>query len=202
MKNSLWRFKVLVITVVVIGGAIPKQAAAGWMDALTSASQQLQQASQQLEQKSQQMQQQSQNGSSSGGSFAPTPSTNPIKGTWGNQVSCAGPNTATCQNGMDNEINCLHRSQGYYYRLVADNLEGKLKNSGQGLSDQDRKDLEADIAAVKAAIDTNKVVSPDPQNPNRWIQRLTRDDQMQINQLNIKYMNEVHTDCDKRFGGM
>ena len=60
--------------------------------------------------------------------FELTKTTNPIKGRWGNLVTCAGPNSATCQNGMDNLVNCMHQTKGYYYRLVAKKLEQKLEN--------------------------------------------------------------------------
>jgi hypothetical protein len=132
--------------------------------------------------------------------FELTKTTNPIKGTWGNQVTCAGPNTATCANGMDNMVNCMHQTKGYYYRLVADTLQKKL-NAGD-LDGGSKADLEADIKAVQGAIDSgNNPVDP-AGTQQRWLQRLTSEDQQKINQANSKYMREVHDDCDKRFGGM
>jgi len=129
-----------------------------------------------------------------------TPTTNPIKGEWGNQVTCAGPNSATCQNGLDSMVNCMHQSKGYWYRLVAANLEGRLGD--QDLTDEDRAMLQADIASLKDAVNTDKVIDPDPQYPQRYMAWLTDEDQQEIQKINSKYMNEVRDDCDARFGGM
>ena len=175
-------------------------ATAGFLDKINAASQKLQQAADQMNQKAAQMEA----GQNMGGAkktFEKTKTTNPITGDWGTQVTCAGPNTATCANGMDNLVNCMHQTQGYYYRLVAANLEEKLQ-TGENLSAQERKDLEADIASVKDAINTGKVVDPDPKNPQCWLTRLSDADQQEINGTNNKYMREVHDDCDARFGGM
>ena len=139
---------------------------------------------------------------SKGGSqneFALTETTNPIKGTWGDQVTCAGPNSATCMNGMDNLVNCAHQSKGYYFRIVADKLEQKLK---EDYTDEDRALLEQDVASVKEAIETGTVVDADPNERSRWLSWFSDEEQKEINGINIKYVNEVREDCDKRFGGM
>ncbi len=179
-----------------------KHASAGFLDKINAATQRLQQASQQMEQTSQQMQNRSQTSqpSQNAASHELTKTSNPIKGTWGNQITCAGANSATCANGLDDYANCMNQTKGYYYRLVADNLETKLKSGN--FSEQEQKDLEVDIASVKDAVDTGRVNDPDPQNPQRWFKHLSKEDQMQINGTNSKYMNEVHTDCESRFGGM
>lgn len=131
--------------------------------------------------------------------FELTPTTNPIKGTWGDQVTCAGPNSATCQNGMDNLVNCMHQSKGYYFRLLADNLEKKLKDD---YAEEDLVLLKEDIESVKAAIETGQVVDADPNERQRYLSWLNEEDQQEINAVNIKYINEVRQDCDQRFGGM
>jgi hypothetical protein len=131
--------------------------------------------------------------------FELTKTDNPIKGTWGTQVTCVG-NSATCANGMDNIANCMHQGKGYYYRLVADNLQKKLET---GDFEGDRAQFQADVKSVEEAIDSgNNPVDADPNDQQRWLHRLTRDDQQSIQKLNSKYMNEVRVDCDQRFGGM
>ncbi len=131
--------------------------------------------------------------------FPLTETTNPIKGTWGDKVTCSGPNSVTCQNGMDNLVNCSHQTKGYYFRLLADNLEQKLK---EDYAEEDLVLLREDIQSVKAAIDSDVVVDADPNERSRYLSWLSDDDQKEINGLNIKYVNEVRDDCDKRFGGM
>jgi hypothetical protein len=191
----------LLMSVMVLG--VATIASAGWMDKLNQATNKINQASQRMEQTNQ-MRNSLPRGSGNNGTatkFPKTPTDNPITGEWGEQVTCAGPNTATCQNGMDNLVNCMNQSKGYYYRLVAAKLEDGLNNTPD-LSDQDRRDLQADIAAVKDGIKTSQVADPDPNNPQRWLSWLTDEDQQEINRLNSKYMREVHDDCDQRFGGM
>lgn len=132
--------------------------------------------------------------------LALTKTSNPIQGTWGDQVTCSGPNSATCQNGMDNLVNCMHQSKGYYYRLIAANLEEKAKDPDW--SPEDLSMLQADIGSVKAAVETDKVIDPDPNEPQRYLTFLSQEEQNEIVRVNAKYAKEVHDDCDKRFGGM
>lgn len=131
--------------------------------------------------------------------FELTPTTNPIKGTWGDQVTCAGPNSATCQNGMDNLVNCSHQTKGYYFRVLADKLEQKLQ---EDYADEDLVLLQEDVESVKEAIETGQVVDADPNERHRYLSWLSDEEQQEINAINIKYVNEVREDCDKRFGGM
>lgn len=135
------------------------------------------------------------------GGFELTPTTNPIKGEWGTQVTCAGPNSATCQNGMDNIMNCMNQSRGYFYRLVEADLNLRLEQDKE-LTKEEKDMLKEDIASVKAAIKTDKVVDPDPETPQRYLSWLAEEDQQEIQKLNLKYISEVRKDCDDRFGGM
>ncbi len=137
--------------------------------------------------------------SASQGQFELTPTTNPIKGTWGNQVTCEGPNSATCMNGMDNLVNCSHQTKGYFFRLLADKLEQKLQ---EDYEPADLVLLQEDVDMVKKAIETGVVVDVDPNERHRHLSWLSDEEQQELNALNIKYVNEVREDCDKRFGGM
>ncbi|MBP9855122.1 MAG: hypothetical protein KBD53_09685 [Candidatus Omnitrophica bacterium] len=210
-------FKNLLAMVVIVLISVPAQA--GWMDVIDKTTNKINQSSQQVDKVKRSKQQVDGMASSlpkptaknkkvansatpePSNKFALTETTNPIKGEWGSQVTCAGPNSATCQNGMDDIINCTHQSKGYFYRLVAANLQGRLDNDAE-LSDDERILLEEDIASLKAAVETDKVVDPDPEYPQRYMGWLTDEDQQEIQKVNIKYINEVRTDCDNRFGGM
>jgi hypothetical protein len=130
-----------------------------------------------------------------------TKTTNPVKGEWGTQVTCEGPNSATCQNGLDDLVNCMNQSKGYYFRLLANHFETQL-NENAPADDQERADIEADIASLNEAVYSGQVVDPDPDNPQRYLQRLSKEEQIEINKMNSKYMKEVREDCDERFGGM
>ena len=68
--------------------------------------------------------------------------------------------------------------------------------------ENERRNWEVDIAAVKDAINTDKVIDPDPNDIQRWFKRLSNEDQMEINGSNSQYMREVHDDCESRFGGV
>lgn len=196
MRTALSSFRIFAVAVAVLGASQP--ANAGFLDKINAATQKINQASQQMEQRSQQLE----NARATTQRATPqakTKTTNPITGEWGTQKTCEH-NSATCQNGMDDLVNCMNQIKGYYYRLVAENLKTKLEE--QELSEEERIELEADIVSVEEAIATNTVVDPDPENPQRWLHRLSKDDQKQINGMNSKYMNEVRTDCDARFGGM
>ncbi len=211
--------------IALLGAIQPTSAAAGWMDKIGQAAQTYNNASQQVQQlknagqQAQQLKtvadnaaaakQAAQSGAQAAGQapaaggdrFAKTQTTNVITGEWGNQVTCAGPNTATCQNGMDNLVNCMHQTKGYYYRLVAAKLQGRL-DSDPDLTQDDRSMLTEDIVSLNDAVETDKVVDPDPEYPQRWFAWLDKEDQTEIQKANSKYMNEVRADCDKRFGGM
>ena len=210
MKNVFGAAKALVLTTILLIGINPKPAAAGWMDNINQATQtfhQIQSATQAASQAHGMLKagmgaaHSNANSGSQTNTQQLTKTDNPIKGEWGTQVTCEGPNSATCANGMDDIANCMHQTKGYYYRLVAANLEEKFKND-QNMSDEQRKDMQADIASVKDAINTGNVVDPDPNNSQRWLKDLTDEDQMEINRTNSKYMREVHDDCEARFGGM
>jgi hypothetical protein len=193
--------KLIKYFIVFLSLSIPQFAHAGFLDKLNEATKKLENASQRMNQTSEQMENSAQQAQSQGTAkkFEKTKTTNPITGDWGNQVTCVG-NSATCANGMDDIVNCMHQAKGYYYRLVAAKLEEK--RSIKDLTDDERQELEADISSVKDAITTDRVVDPDPADPQRWLQKLTKDDQKQINGLNSKYSKEVREDCDARFGGM
>jgi hypothetical protein len=201
-----------------MGAAMPTDAAAGWMDKINQVTSKINQTSQQVDNVNRAKQQVESLGSKlpkpsaknksaadqeseDAAEFELTKTKNPIKGEWGDQVTCAGPNTATCQNGMVNLVNCMHQAKGYWYRLVAANLQGRL-DTDPDLADEDRAMLEEDIASLNEAVKTDKVVDPDPEYPQRYMAWLTEEDQQDIQKMNSKYMNEVRNDCDNRFGGM
>jgi len=134
--------------------------------------------------------------------FELTKTNNPIKGEWGTQKKACAVNSATCQNGLTDFSNCMHQTKGYYFRLIAANLESRLDD--QDLTEEDRSMLTEDIASLNDAVanETDQIVDPDPEYPSRYMAWLTDEDQHELQKLNGTYMNEVRQDCDNRFGGM
>ena len=202
-------------------GMNSKAATAGWLDMINQVSSKYNEANQQvqtLKNANQQIQQvrtaaasastnnttntnkPSHNSPASTNNFEKTKTTNAITGDWGTQFTCEG-NSSTCANGLDDMANCMHQGKGYYYRVVAANLQNRL-DTDKDLTGDDKITIKEDIASVKGAIETDKVVDPDPAYPQRWLAWLSKEDQQQTIQTNSKYMKEVHDDCEARFGGM
>ncbi len=130
-----------------------------------------------------------------------TITTNPVTGEWGTQATCEDQKSLTCRRGQDHFANCMHQIENYYYRLVAAHFEKKLAD-GKDLSDVQRKELEEDLASVKEAIDTGRVIDANPRDPKRWMFKISSKDREEINRLNSKYIQEVYKDCEERFGVM
>jgi hypothetical protein len=191
--------QVIGMTVALLVMTATARVEAGWMDKMNAAAKKMEQASQNIERKSQAMQQNMRQRNAV--QHAKTPTTNEITGEWGTQNTCDGPNSATCMNGMDDLMNCMHQAKGYFYRLIAVNLEGQLADNKE-LTAQQRKDMAVDLEAVKAAVATGKIVEPDPNNRQRWLRWLSQEEDMEIQKQNIKYTQEVRADCNARFAGM
>jgi hypothetical protein len=80
--------------------------------------------------------------------------------------------------------NCMSVIQGVRFEIMAERMERRLQGMS-GLSAQERKAWEEDIAVVRAAATSDKPTmpqSPDPRNPMRYAMRLTPEDQMAVNQ--------------------
>lgn len=197
MRGAAWQKIGIMIACLMM--AVAPRVEAGWLDSVNAATKKMEQATENMQRKSQAMQQNMRQRSAV--QHAKTPTTNEITGDWGTQNTCDGPNSATCMNGMDDLMNCMHQTKGYFYRLISVNLEGQLENN-KDLTAQQRKDMATDLEAVKAAVATGKIVEPDPDNRQRWLRWLSQEEDMEIQKQNIKYAQEVRTDCNDRFAGM
>jgi hypothetical protein len=93
--------------------------------------------------------------------------------------------------------NCYDPIKGYMAKLTAEALEKKLKASS-GVSGQKRKEWEEDIAAWKeaASVGANQPDPPDPDNPYRWQDHLTREERQQINSEQSRFSNELNRKCN------
>lgn len=109
---------------------------------------------------------------------------------------------ATKMDGLTKFADCQNEAIGYRERLIADRLELKLANT-PGLSPQERALWLADIAALRQVQQTRKPFSPpNPRDPQRYLLGLTDQEQVAINSINSRYVQEVHLKCEQLYGGM
>jgi hypothetical protein len=92
---------------------------------------------------------------------------------------------------------CMGSMQGLRWQLMAERMEQKLR-AMSNLSGKDRQAWDEDIAVVRAAASSGAATmpqSPDPQNPMRYMTRLTPDDQMALNQDYATRSQELMASC-------
>jgi hypothetical protein len=214
--NSVSKNLSSILLVVVLMAVYATQAGAGWLDKINQVTSTINNTSQQVDNMNRAKQQVESLGSKlpkpsakkakqeedvSSDGFELTKTNNPVKGAWGTQEKTCTHNSATCAQGTVDFTNCIHQTKGYYYRLVAFTLQNRIDTDPE-LTEDDRAMLKEDIASLQQAVETDKVIDPDPEYPQRYLAWLSEDDQHQIQKLNSKYMNEVRQDCDDRFGGL
>src|SRR5262245_61202103 len=110
-------------------------AQAGLMDKINSAAQKINQKSQQM---------QNGQGQSAAGQDPDRPLTLDNKGG-----SSEGHRSATCMDYGEAVDKCMAPLRGYRMKLLGDRIDQKLKT--EKLSDQDRKNLEEDLAGIREA---------------------------------------------------
>lgn len=100
------------------------------------------------------------------------------------------------QAAMQKFNNCATSAKGLRPKLVAQALQRKLDN-GSGLSAKDRTEIQADIQAawVSAGKGLDQIESADPKNPYRAEQRLTLQDQTEINNEYMKQYTQQMQNC-------
>jgi hypothetical protein len=98
---------------------------------------------------------------------------------------------------------CYDQLIGHFAKVHAEALEKKMKTA-KGLSAQDRKEWDEDIASWRAA-EAAGVDNPepaDPQNPYRWQDRLTREECQQINMTHNNFNTKIIKECGNRDAGL
>ncbi len=81
-------------------------------------------------------------------------------------------------------------------------MQRKLTQS-PNLFSQERRNIEGDIQWLNAtAAGTRNLPPPDPKQPQRWLLELTGQEQMEINGANNQFANEIHQQCEDKYGGM
>jgi hypothetical protein len=97
---------------------------------------------------------------------------------------------------------CMEATHGVRWQIMAEHMEKKLATM-PGLSTQERKGWEEDIAVVRAAQASGATAapqSPDPKNPMRYMTRLDSNDQLTMSQEQMARTQQVMAGC--RSGGV
>ncbi|MBI3320539.1 MAG: hypothetical protein HYZ89_08185 [Candidatus Omnitrophica bacterium] len=92
---------------------------------------------------------------------------------------------------------CTAPRLGLHWKIIADRLERKLAAAGD-LSAQERKAWEEDIAVVRTAEQGDAKtmpMSPDPNNPMRYMTRLSPNEQMTVNQEYARANQQLVSSC-------
>jgi hypothetical protein len=113
--------------------------------------------------------------------------------------------------GGSTNLLALRRDKGCYAPLVghfakvhADALEKKYK-SISGLSDQEKNEWEEDIQSwrnAEAAGEDRPNNPPDPDDPYRWQDRLTKEERQQINMTHNTFNTKIIKECGNRDAGL
>ena len=175
------------VRVSLVGAAIllaPAVASAGFLDKLNEATKKMNESSQQMQQGSQQQAPPAQGG----------------QATYGGGSLSAGLG-ATNLHGLTDYNGCMAQSSGSMEKLTVQVLQRKL-NQSKTLSPQERRNIEADVAWLTATAAGQKLPSPDPKNPQRYLLELTDQEQEEITGANNPYLNAVHEKCEEFYGGM
>ena len=91
---------------------------------------------------------------------------------------------------------CMALTAGLRPKIIAQTLQKKM-DASPNLSAKDRADFQADIMAAYAASGQGlqQVLSTDPQNPYRIEQRLTPQEQMEVNNQYTQQMTQTMMSC-------
>jgi hypothetical protein len=119
---------------------------------------------------------------------------NKSKGTGGGSLSASLG--ATDLRYMKTAVKCYDPLKGHMAKVTTEMLEKKFKSANP--SGQKRKEWQEDIAAWKAAADAgaDQADPPDPDNPYRWQDYLTKQERQEINTQHSKFYNELMAKCN------
>lgn len=94
---------------------------------------------------------------------------------------------------------CYDPIKGHMAKVTADKLEAKL-NVSKDVTGQKRKEWEEDIAAWKdaASVGADQPDPPDPDNPYRWQDYLTKEERQQINMEHSAFVNKITKECNAK----
>jgi hypothetical protein len=107
---------------------------------------------------------------------------------------------AGCANGMEPLMQCMAKAEGYFWKLTADQLEKNMQQA-TALTPEQRQAWEADIASAREAHVNNarRITPADPQDPDRYLKRLTDDQQVAIGTEASAFIQATRNDCNAKY---
>jgi len=108
---------------------------------------------------------------------------------------------ATKLDGLKNFSECQNQALGHHEKLIADRLDAKLAKS-DALTTEERDIWAADIRALRQVTPSQPYKAPDAKNPQHYLLGLTNDEQVAINSMHSRFVQEVHLACEQKYGGM
>ncbi|MGA9040787.1 MAG: hypothetical protein WB421_09650 [Terriglobales bacterium] len=103
--------------------------------------------------------------------------------------------------GLQNLADCQNRTLGHREHLMADRLQAKLDKTTT-LAPEDHDIWVAEIRALRQVTPSQPFKAPDPKNPQRYLLGLTNNEQMAINSMHNRFVQENTLACEKKYGGM
>lgn len=101
--------------------------------------------------------------------------------------------------GLRRDKGCADAIKGHLAKVTADTLEAKLNQAGN-ISAQKQTEWQEDIAAFRAAeaAGLDSPEPPDPSNPYRWYDYVTKAERAQINKQHADFAAKITRDCGNR----
>jgi hypothetical protein len=106
---------------------------------------------------------------------------------------------AGCADGMKPLVACMDEKNGWLWKVLADAVEEKRDRTG--LSGQQRVDIDADIAALRAAhaAGARRVEPVDPARPERYNSWLTPEEYSVAATHASQTINEHTQECNRKY---
>ncbi len=93
-------------------------------------------------------------------------------------------------------------SRGYHEKLIGDRLEAKFANT-PNLTPEERAKWLAEIQALHQTWQVHgRYNAPNPNDPQHYLLGLTDPEQVAINSINSRYVQEIQLKCEHLYGGM
>lgn len=108
---------------------------------------------------------------------------------------------ATKLDGLKNFADCQNQALGHREHLIGDRLEAKLAKS-TALTPEEHDIWAAEIRALYEVTPSRPYKAPDEKNSQRYFLGLTNEEQVAINSMHSRFVQEVNLACEKKYGGM
>jgi len=108
---------------------------------------------------------------------------------------------ATKLDGLKGFADCQNQALGHRERLIGDRLEAKLAKS-TALTAEEHAIWVAEIRALHQVTPSQPYKAPDEKNSQRYFLGLTDEEQVAINSMHSRFVQEINLACEKKYGGM